>query len=621
MSTYGLQRSPAPRPTDAGRPLPVTSQPGVESSRQGRHGRERPADRVLVGRVRRGDAQAFETIFRRYQTPLLSYCRHMLGNRDEAEDALQQAFIRAHRGLVSSAPPRELRPWLYTIARNCCHSAIAARRPVDDLADHEPSIAGLAEAVRDRADLRDLVRDVQALPEDQRSALLLAELGDLSHEEIARIVECPPRKVKALIHQARTALIAQRAARATPCAEIRAELSVARGGQLRRGPLRRHLSLCAGCREYAVAVSAQRDSLAVALPVLPTAGFALRVLGHTATGAAAAGSGAAAAGVSGTAAAGSATAAAGSGTAAAGSATAAAGSATAAAGSGAAAAGVSGTAAAGSGTAAAAGSGTAAAAGSGTAAAAGSGAAAAGVSGAGTAGTVLGGGLAAKLAIGGAVAVLASAGAAVTLRRPPSAPLRPSAAVSARVSHAGHDGTGLPDGSKPTVEVSSAVVRRLHPRRTSASRGAVTRATKAARARRIHANGVKTPRAHAPLDKAVGAPTARARAHRVHADAVKTPRAHAPLDKAVGVPAARVTRAGVQRARELIAKGNSRGRRTADQDTALPSRGNAGRQRTSSSSGRSRRQTTALTRTAPPRLASSVVDTKLTNRSNHPKET
>jgi RNA polymerase sigma factor (sigma-70 family) len=242
--------------------------------------RPRDDDAALVRRVQGGDEQAFAAIFKRHHAPLLSYCRHMLGNRDEGEDALQQAFIKAHQALLRGTVPRELRPWLYAIARNCCLSAIAARRPTSQLRDHTPALAGLSEEVHQREDLRELLAGIGRLPEDQRSALLLAELDDLSHQAIAAVVGCRVSKVKALIYQARTALIADRDACNTPCREIREELTVARGGELRRGSLRRHLKLCAGCRDFQLALGAQRESLACVLPVAPSAGLAAAVLGH-----------------------------------------------------------------------------------------------------------------------------------------------------------------------------------------------------------------------------------------------------------------------------------------------------------------------------------------------------
>jgi RNA polymerase sigma factor (sigma-70 family) len=236
-------------------------------------------DARLIERLRAGDEGAFEAIFKRHHAPLLSYCRHMLGDREDSEDALQQCFIKAHRALLKNPPPREMRAWLYAIARNCCLSAISARRQTAAIEDHEPLLAGLSEEVREREDLRELVADLGRLPEDQRSALLLSELEDLSHAQIATIVGCPVGKVKALVYQARSALIAERDARNTPCKEIREELSVARGGELRRGRLRRHLRLCSGCRDFHAAVSAQSQSLALILPVLPSAALAARLLG------------------------------------------------------------------------------------------------------------------------------------------------------------------------------------------------------------------------------------------------------------------------------------------------------------------------------------------------------
>src|SRR5687768_14210805 len=244
-----------------------------------------------------GDERAFEVIYDRHHLALLGFCRHMLGSQDEGEDALQQTFLRAHRSLVTQGAPDELRPWLYAIARNRCYSMLAARKaaavPVEEI---EPTTDGLSAGVESRAELRDLLGDIARLPDDQRSALVLAEVGDLSHAEIARVIEVPTAKVKALVHQARTRLIADRDARETPCEDVRELLATARGGELRRGPLRRHLALCEGCRSYRDAVAEQRSALALVLPVLPSAGLKDTIfgaLGGGGGGAAAAAGGAA----------------------------------------------------------------------------------------------------------------------------------------------------------------------------------------------------------------------------------------------------------------------------------------------------------------------------------------
>ena len=239
----------------------------------------RMSDERLAALVARGDATAFEAIYDRHHAALLAFCRHMLGNREDGEDALQQAFVRAHRSLAGGRLPDAVRPWLFAIARNRCLTVLAARREAGvPLEDVEPGFDGLADEVQQRAELRELVGDLAGLPDDQRGALVLAELGDLSHPEIAQVIGCPAAKVKALVFQARSSLIADRDARRASCDEIRSQLETARGGVLRRGPLRRHLRLCDPCAAYRVAMERNRSGLAIILPVLPTAGLKAAVL-------------------------------------------------------------------------------------------------------------------------------------------------------------------------------------------------------------------------------------------------------------------------------------------------------------------------------------------------------
>jgi RNA polymerase sigma factor (sigma-70 family) len=236
-------------------------------------------DERLATLVHSGDEAAFEVLYDRHHASLLAFCRHMLSSREDGEDALQQTFVRAHRALRAGRLPDAVRPWLFAIARNRCRTMLVARREAAvAVEDHEPGFDGLADDVRRRAELRELVADLGRLPDDQREALVLFELGDLSHAEIAATIGCPPAKVKALVFQARTSLIAERDARGTPCEEIRDQLEVARGGVLRRGSLRRHLRQCEPCRAYGGAVSTQRAGLAWVLPVVPTAGLKAAVL-------------------------------------------------------------------------------------------------------------------------------------------------------------------------------------------------------------------------------------------------------------------------------------------------------------------------------------------------------
>jgi RNA polymerase sigma factor (sigma-70 family) len=249
------------------------------------------SDERLVDVLRGGSEAAFEVIYARHHRGVLSFCRHMLGSVDEAEDAVQHTFLAAYRDLLRTDKPIQLRPWLYTIARNRCLSVLRARRERPSDEPLEPSTEHLSHEVEARHDLRALLGDLSRLPPDQRAALVLAELGDISHDEIGAVLGCPKEKVKALVFQARSSLIASRTARETPCAEIREQLANLRGGSLRRNTLRRHLRECPGCRDYRDQVVAQRSALALILPVAPTLGLKATVLG--AVGITAAGGGSA----------------------------------------------------------------------------------------------------------------------------------------------------------------------------------------------------------------------------------------------------------------------------------------------------------------------------------------
>ena len=252
-------------------------------------------DERLVEEIRRGNELAFEILFERHGTPILGFCRHMLGSREEAEDAVQHTFAAAFHDLQRGGERRiTLKPWLYTIARNRCLSLLRARREQPAELEELPT-EGLAEQVERRVELRELLGDLRELPEEQRAALLLAEAADLSHAEVAGVLGCEVARVKALVFRARSGLIERREARATPCADIREQLANLRRGSLRRSELRHHLRHCAGCSEYREEIRRQRQMLAAALPVAPSLGLKSSVLSAAGIGGGAAGGGAAAA--------------------------------------------------------------------------------------------------------------------------------------------------------------------------------------------------------------------------------------------------------------------------------------------------------------------------------------
>ena len=163
-----------------------------------------------MAQVRRGNESAFEVIYDRHHGGILSFCRHMLGSRDEAEDALQQTFISAYADMQTDerehpAQGLALRDRAQQAASRCCAPA-APTAPTRSRC----ATAGLSDEVQHRADLKEVLQDLQQLPEEQREALVLSELGDLSHAEVANVIGCRGGKVKSLVFQARSSLIENR---------------------------------------------------------------------------------------------------------------------------------------------------------------------------------------------------------------------------------------------------------------------------------------------------------------------------------------------------------------------------------------------------------------------------
>jgi RNA polymerase sigma factor (sigma-70 family) len=272
----------------------VGARSSAPGSLRSRHLLALAGDERLVEQIRRGNEAAFTVMFERYAPPLLAFCRHMLASREEAEDAVQLTFAAAHSDLLRD-PARAvaLKPWLFTIARNRCLSMLRAHREQPAELAELPT-EGLAEQVESRAQLRQLLADVRELPADQRAALLLAEVSDLSHAQVADVLGCEVARVKALVFRARSALIDRRRARETRCVEIQEQLANLRGGSLRRTPVRFHLRECPACRAYRDEVRNQRKMLSAALPVTPSLALKSSVLAGVGLGGGSAGGGIAA---------------------------------------------------------------------------------------------------------------------------------------------------------------------------------------------------------------------------------------------------------------------------------------------------------------------------------------
>ena len=275
------------------------------------------SDERLVTLVRRGNHGAFEALVSRYESRLLAFCRHMLGSREDAEDVLQEVFAASFNAMIADERPINVRPWLYRIARNRCLNHLRRAQPIGvDSMDVHFSENGMstADKVHRREEFRQLVSDVQELPETQRTALLLREIDALSYEQIAEAMETTVPSIKSLLVRARVSLAEAAEARLLTCEEVRYELGeVAEGLKRLTAPARRHLRTCDRCTTFRNELKRTNRALAVMLPVAPLLAFKKLILAHLGTTAAASGS--AAAGTAATTAAGTA-----AGTAAAGSA-------------------------------------------------------------------------------------------------------------------------------------------------------------------------------------------------------------------------------------------------------------------------------------------------------------
>jgi RNA polymerase sigma factor (sigma-70 family) len=172
------------------------------------------SDEHVVDALRAGDDEAMAVIAERYRERLVAYVRRMSAGAD-AEDVVQDVLTRAFLALRADDRPMALRPWLYRVAHNRCLDVL--RKPVPlptDEVDRGATGRTLGEQVAGRERLRQVVADIQELPDQQRSALIIRELGGLSYEELAEALETTVPAIKSLLVRARMNLAKAAEARA-----------------------------------------------------------------------------------------------------------------------------------------------------------------------------------------------------------------------------------------------------------------------------------------------------------------------------------------------------------------------------------------------------------------------
>ena len=224
----------------------------------------RMGDEALAGRAAAGSQAAFAALYERYHAPLLSYCRSILLNAEDAGDATQSALENALRALPRREPGRPLRPWLYRIAHNEAINIVRRRQhvAVGDLDTESLLTVPGPEADSDqRSRLHQLVDDLRSLPERQRGALVMRELSGLSYDEIGVALGVSNEAARRAVFDARTALHAVVDGRATECTSVRRCLSDGDRRRLRARGVRAHLRACDDCRTFERTIGVRQGDL------------------------------------------------------------------------------------------------------------------------------------------------------------------------------------------------------------------------------------------------------------------------------------------------------------------------------------------------------------------------
>ncbi|MXZ43857.1 MAG: RNA polymerase sigma factor RpoE [Gammaproteobacteria bacterium] len=176
-------------------------------------------DAVLVKRVQAGDNRAFDLLFHRYKHRLRSAVSRILDTREDVDDVVQDAFVKAYRAIPKFRGDSQFFTWLYRIATNTAknHLVAKARKHTNpDIDVYEESASNEythlqeyenPENLLESRELELLIKEtVQNLEPELRSAITLREHAGLSYEQIAQIMECPVGTVRSRIFRARASV-------------------------------------------------------------------------------------------------------------------------------------------------------------------------------------------------------------------------------------------------------------------------------------------------------------------------------------------------------------------------------------------------------------------------------
>jgi RNA polymerase sigma-70 factor (ECF subfamily) len=167
------------------------------------------ADGVLMRQVLEGETQVYAQLVDRYRASLGRYALRMLGNQADAEDALQDTFIRAYRSLANCRADQGFGPWVFTILVNRCRTHASKRARTEGILVHNEF--ALASASVAPTDGRDALRDaihwaLEKLPAEQREAFLLRHVEGMTYETMETVTGARAATLRMRVFRARDEL-------------------------------------------------------------------------------------------------------------------------------------------------------------------------------------------------------------------------------------------------------------------------------------------------------------------------------------------------------------------------------------------------------------------------------
>ena len=180
---------------------------------------DRP-DEELIERVKLGCRNSFQALYDRYKLKLFNYFFHLLGNRESAEDCTQDLFIHLYKKAALYAPRKKFSSWLYAMAKNMAYDVLRKNKvrraasldsavgPDDVSLSEKLSSPGLApDKIAESDDLVQMLRGgISLLNEKDREVIVLCDIQELPHQEVAEILGCPAETVAVRLFRARKRL-------------------------------------------------------------------------------------------------------------------------------------------------------------------------------------------------------------------------------------------------------------------------------------------------------------------------------------------------------------------------------------------------------------------------------